>query len=157
MDNSEIYNFIESYGAKCIKLNFALISNFKLNEILDLQDINHFILPQRASKLKIISHVGNIIVENENVEYLIHGTGITFTINKIKYSFNIEPIKEKILPVFSISSLYDYITLVYKKMSHNDFTAVINQLVEERFLINIHQNVLTYYLPQLEFSKNNYQ
>ena len=157
MGTSKIYNFIESYGAKCIKLNFALISNFNLNVILDLQDINHFALPLRASNLKIISHVGNFILENEDVEYHIHGTGITFTINEIKYSFNIEPVKEKILPVFSISSLYDYITLVYKKMSHNDFTAVINQLVEERLLINIHQNVLSYYLPQLEFSKNNYQ
>lgn len=157
MDNSKIYNFIESYGAKCIKLNFALISNFKLNEILDLQDINHFILPIRASKLKIIGHVGNFILENENVEYHIHGTGITFTVNEIKYSFNFEPIKESILPVFSISSLYDYITLVYKKMNHNDFAAIINQLVGKRLLINIHENVLSYYIPQLEFSKNNYQ
>lgn len=157
MDNSKIYNFIESYGAKCIKLNFALISNFKLNEILELQDVNHFVLPLRAGKLKIISHVGNFILENEDVEYHIHGTGITFTINEIKYSFNFEPIKESILPVFSISSLYDYITLVYKKMNHNDFTAIINQLVEKRLLVNIHENVLSYYIPQLELSKNNYQ
>jgi len=157
MDNSKIYNFIESYGIKCVKLNFALISYYKLNEISDLQDINHFALPLRANRLKMISHLGNFILENQDVQYHIHGTGITFTINEIEYSFNFEPIKENILPVFSISSLYDYITIVYKKVSHNDFTVIINQLVEKRLLINIHENVLSYYIPHLEFPKNNYQ
>lgn len=155
MKNSKIYNLIESYGTKCIELNFGLISNLKLNENSDLKDINYFLLPLRASKLKIINHIGSFILQNKNVEYHIHGTGITFYLNEIKYSFNLEPTNPKnIQPIFSISELYDYIILFFEEMNHNKFIEIITQFVNEGLLVKVHEDVLSYYIPHLELSKN---
>lgn len=154
MKNLNIYNSIEFYGSKCIELNSVLISKFSLNTNSDLQDINYLLLPFRASRLKIINYKGSFISENQSVEYHIHGTGITFYLNEIKYSFNFEPINGNIQPIFSISSLYDYITLIYKKMDHNDFTEIIAQLIDKKLLINIHEKAMSYYIPKLELPKD---
>lgn len=154
MNNLNIYNSIEFYGSKCIELNFALISKFGLNTNSDLQNIDYLLLPFRASRLKIINYKGSFILGNQNLEYHIHGTGITFNLNEVRYSFNFEPINGHITPVFSISSLYDYIILVYKKIDHKDFTNAITQLTDEGLLINIHEKAMSYYIPQLEYKNN---
>lgn len=161
MNNLKIYNFIESYGARCIKLNFALISNFRLNKISDLQDTsnNYFLLPLRAGKLKIISHLGNFALENKDIEYHIHGTGITFTLDEIKYSFEYFPqVNNNNIPIFSISSIYDYIETIYENIEQDVFMKIMNKLVDDKRIIKIYEHGFSFYIPELEVTQIiNYQ
>lgn len=158
MNSLKIYNFIEAYGGKCIELNSAFVSNYNLSKASELQDTDYLLLPLRATKLKVINHMGNFYFKNKDIEYHVHGTGITFTLDEIKYSFEYLPqTNNRNTPIFSISSIYDYMKVVYGYIEQDKFTEVMNELVDKKLITKIDEYGFSFYIPHLELSKNTIQ
>ncbi|WP_294281695.1 hypothetical protein [uncultured Chryseobacterium sp.] len=147
MNYVKIYKFIENYKTKCVELNSALILNFNLNKLPELQGTDYFILPLRANKLKVINHIDNFCIEDKNIRYHIHGAGMTFTCDEIMYSFEYLPrVNNKNIPIFSVSSIYDYIKIVYRHIEQYEFLEIINNFIQEKLLIKIDEHTFSFYI-----------
>lgn len=158
MNYHKLYNEIKEYALKCVFYNERLIISYQLQNIPELIDYNHFVLPIAAVKKKIIIYKDFFTVNQTDVEYHIHGTGVTFTFDEIRYSFQYFPqIENKNIPIFSISSIYDYMKVVYGYIEQDKFTEVMNELVDEKLITKIDEHGFSFYIPELELSKNTIQ
>lgn len=155
MNYHKLYNEIKEYALKCVCYNEHLIINYQLQNIPELSDYNHFVLPIAAVKKRLIVYRNFFSVNQTNIEYHVHGTGVTFTFNKIRYSFQYFPkIGNENIPIFSISSVYDYIKIVYGYIEQDKFTEIMNELVDEKLITKIDEYGFSFYIPKLELSKN---
>ncbi|WPO81907.1 hypothetical protein SD427_14180 [Chryseobacterium sp. JJR-5R] len=156
MINLKLHNLIKEYALNCIRFNDLLISQFNLNNKNELENTDYFVLPLRAYKLRIIENKKKIKVGNgEQLEYQIHGTGITFIFNNINYSFEYFPrIDDKSIPIFSISTIYEYIKIIYKNIEQEKFIEIINNLVSKELIIKTDESGFSFYLPDLKSSEN---
>ncbi|MBK1897371.1 DUF6896 domain-containing protein [Chryseobacterium paridis] len=156
MNNLKLYNLIKEYAANCARFNNLLILKFNLNNRSELENINHFILPLRAAKLKIIEAKKSLVIDNnKELEYHIHGTGITFKFNGLNYSFDYFPvINEQYKMNFSISAIYDFINTISENIEESSFMGLINQLIDKGLITKIYGNGFSFYISDIELSEN---
>lgn len=150
MNYHKLYNEIKEYAFKCMSYNEHLILDYQLQNIPELSGYNHFVLPIAAVKKKIIIYKGFFSINHTIVEYHLHGTGVTFTFNEIRYSFQYFPqIGNENIPIFSISPIYDYIKIVFGYIEQDKFTGIMNKLVDEKLIIKIDEVGFSFYIPHL--------
>jgi len=155
LNKNDIINWVKKLNHFCINLNNYLIKFYELDRNELLSDYDFFELPLVAAKHKIIPRQAEIIYDfdnKKNLNYHIHGTGITFFLEEVKIFFEYYPkTSPERKPILGLIKVFDFIFSSNPDENLCTLQEIQDYLIllfQDKTLIRIDENYFEFYLNE---------